>query len=239
MPAALTIKDLSKRFGAREAVQELSFEIMAGEIVSLVGPNGSGKSTTMKMVAGLLLPGSGHILIDGYDVAQQPLAAKARTGYIPDDPTIWSGMTGEELLHFTGALYGMEEADRLARMEELLPIFHLEAIASEYFADYSRGNRQKFAIIAALLHRPKLLLVDEPIVGLDPASITVAMQLFRDFADDGGAIFLIAHTLAVVAEVSDKIGLLRDGSLQAFGSLHELKKHGKNLEEIYTRVIAR
>ena len=234
----LTIKNLYKEFGGLVAVKDLSFSIQPGEIVAFIGPNGSGKTTTVKIIAGLLQPGEGQVEIAGVNMVSNPLKAKQLLGYIPDDPTIWSGMTGEEFLHFTGALYGMPEKIRRTRMKYLLEQFHLESIAPNFFEDYSRGNKQKFTIIAALLHEPKVLLIDEPIVGLDPGSVVVAKRLFTEFAAKGGSVLLVTHTLPVAEELASKIGILLYSNLVAFGSMAELRKTAKvasdaSLEAVY------
>jgi ABC-2 type transport system ATP-binding protein len=234
----LTINKLTKIFRNSIAVNEVSFSINAGEIFSLIGPNGSGKTTIIKIIAGLLQPSAGAVEVDGHNIIKQPQRAKAITGYIPDEPSVWQEMIGVEFLHFTGALYGIEEKKRVARIKELLPIFNLEKIQSGYFEDYSRGNKQKFTILAALLHQPKLLLIDEPIVGLDPSSAETAKQEFVKFAKNGGAVLLATHTLPVAQEISDRIGILKEGKLISVGTMEELRTQAHtsdsaSLEEIY------
>lgn len=234
----LTVSNLVKRFGRVEAVGGVTFDVKAGEIFSLIGPNGSGKTTIVKTAAGLLYPDGGHISIGGHDMSAHPLEAKAKIGYIPDDPLIWPSMTGREFLHFVGALFGVRESVRTRRISNLLRTFGLSGIEDNSFEDYSRGNKQKFSILAALLHEPKLLLIDEPIVGLDPGSAIVARRMFREFADGGGAVLLVTHTLSVAEEISDRIGVLRDGKLLAEGTLVELRRKSKagarsSLEKIY------
>ncbi len=234
----LSVVEITKRFGSKNAVHAVDFSIKSGEIYSLIGPNGSGKTTIVKLIAGLLRLDGGHIKVDGHDVEKDPLGAKALIGYIPDEPVAWPGMTGEEFLHFVGALYNNPEDKRTRKISQLLSIFHLEGIEKEYFENYSRGNKQKFTILAALLHEPKLLLIDEPIVGLDPESATVAKKVFKSFADAGGAVLLVTHTLSVAEEISTHIGVLKKGTLAASGTLGELqarakKAPGASLEEIY------
>lgn len=234
----LKIQNLSKSFGQTRALSEVSLEVPEGSIYTMIGPNGSGKTTIMKLAAGLLAPNAGGIEIAGADLSAEPAKAKAALGYIPDNPEIWSKMTGEEFLRFSGALYGINPHERDERIKELLPIFSLEGIEQTYFEHYSRGNRQKFAILAALLHRPKLLLVDEPIVGLDPESAAIASRVFREFADGGGAVFLATHTLAAAEPISDRAGVLSHGQLAGSGPLSELRQSkglvdDASLEEIY------
>ncbi len=240
----LTIKHLSKTFADFQAVFNLNLDIKPGEIVALVGPNGSGKSTTVKIITGLLYPTEGQVVVAGHDIVKDPLAAKAALGYVPDDPNVWAGMTGEEFLHFSGALYGMEEKERTARMKPLLKEFDLSDIARTYFEDYSRGNKQKFTIIAALLHQPKLLVIDEPIVGLDPASVETAKRLFKDYVEAGGSVLLVTHTLAVAEELAHRVGVLLYSKLVAFGTLAELRHQahlsaGASLGDIYAAYTAK
>lgn len=235
----LKVEQLTKKFGGSIAVDTVSFTIGRGEIFSLIGPNSSGKTTIVKTIAGLLRPNKGHVIIGGYDVATQPLLAKHLIGYIPDEPSLWSGITGEEFLHFVGALYGMDPSSRAKKIAELLPIFHLEGIEKDYFENYSRGNKQKFSILAAVLHEPKLLLIDEPIVGLDPESAGIARRLFAEFAKGGGSVLLVTHTLAVAELISTRIGVLKNGALIHSGTLSELRQEAKlkdhaSLEDIYT-----
>lgn len=240
----LKVEKLTKKFGGSVAVDSVSFTIGSGEIFSLIGPNSSGKTTIVKTIAGLLRPNKGQVTIGGYDVALQPLPAKHMVGYIPDEPSLWSGITGEEFLHFVGALYGMDPHARAKKIVELLPIFHLEGIEKDYFENYSRGNKQKFSILAALLHEPKVLLIDEPIVGLDPESAGIARSLFVEFAKRGGSVLLVTHTLPVAEMVSTKIGILKNGTLLHVGTLRELRdeanlKEGTSLEDIYTTLTSR
>lgn len=235
----LQIENLTKRFGDVTAVRGVDLSVVPGEIFSLIGPNSSGKTTIVKTVAGLLSVDRGKVTIGGLDLARDSVAAKRLIGYIPDEPAAWSGMTGEELLHFVGALYGMDVSLRRERIAEMLPLFSLEGIAGDYFDNYSRGNKQKFSILAALLHEPKLLLVDEPIVGLDPGSAAKARTLFTAFAKAGGSVLLVTHTLPVAQAIADRIGVLVRGELRATGTLAELRtKAGKGasatLEAVYT-----
>ncbi len=234
----LEVKNLTKAFGENEVIKNVSFQIKEGEIFALIGPNGSGKTTIIKLIAGLLRPTSGQIFIEGYDVVKNPVEAKSRIGYIPDEPIIWQGMTGLEFLHFSGALYKMSEEERTRNIKKLLSIFNLFGIQNNYFEDYSRGNKQKFAILGALLHKPKLLLIDEPIVGLDPQSAQIAQDLFRDFAQKGGAILLVTHTLEVVEAVATKIGFIKNGKLLIQGFQKDIAnflklKSRATLQEIY------
>ena len=239
----LAIKNLIKKYGLNEALSGIDLEVKEGEIFSLIGPNGSGKTTLVKLIAGLLYPTAGSILIGGWDTANEPEKAKAQIGYIPDEPSVWPYMTGEEFIFFTQALFGNRDTkdEKKEVLRELLKIFALEGFEKQYFNEYSRGNKQKFSILGALSHNPKLLLVDEPIVGLDPASAETAKKLFTDFAKKGGTILLVTHTLAVAQEISDRIGILSRGRLVAAGSMDELRKRANlgldsSLEDIYKKI---
>jgi ABC-2 type transport system ATP-binding protein len=234
----LNVNNLTKRFGGRAAVEDVSFAIRPGEIFSLIGPNGSGKTTIVKTIAGLLRPDAGAVAVGGFDAVKNPMEAKSLLGYIPDEPAVWAGMTGAEFLNLTGALYSMNEKTRAERIPELLSLFDLKDTERGDFEDYSRGNKQKFAILAALLHRPKLLLVDEPIVGLDPTSAETAQDSFVKFAREGGAVLLVTHTLSVAQKISHRLGILKNGRLLAAGTLDELRQKAKlsggaDLEAIY------
>ena len=234
----LKVQNLSKKFDQKIAVDEVSFDIAQGEIFSLIGPNSSGKTTIIKSIIGMLSIDNGQITVDGSDVAKDPIRAKQMIGYIPDEPSVWSGMTGEEFLHVVGALYNIDPKKREKRIRELLPLFSLEGIEGDEFEHYSRGNKQKFSILAALLHHPKLLLIDEPIVGLDPESATIAKRLFKEFAMGGGAVLLVTHTLAVADEISSRIGVLAKGKLVAASDPASLRREAKlspeaSLEDVY------
>ncbi|MDQ5954331.1 MAG: type transport system ATP-binding protein [Patescibacteria group bacterium] len=237
----LKVQKITKLFGKKKAVNGVSFEINKGEIFSLIGPNSSGKTTIVKTITGLLRPTSGSVEIGGIDVAKFPEKTKAQVGYIPDEPTVWSYMTGEEFLYFTQALFGVPESKRKANIPKLLKIFKLQGSEKDYFEDYSRGNRQKFSIVAAMSHDPKLLLIDEPIVGLDPTGAEIAKNIFLEYAKKGGSILLVTHTLSVAQEISNRIGILKDGKLRAVGTLAELRRkaglaESASLEEVYMKL---
>jgi ABC-2 type transport system ATP-binding protein len=237
----LKVHNLTKYFGSNKAVDGVSFTINKGEIFSLIGPNSSGKTTIIKTITGLLQPTSGSILIENHDITKSPEKAKAEIGYIPDEPSIWPYMTGEEFLYFTQALFGVNEKIRVQSLPKLLEIFNLNGLEKSYFEEYSRGNKQKFSIIAAMSHNPKLLLIDEPIVGLDPTGAEIAKKLFIEYAQNGGSVLLVTHTLPVAQEISHRIGVLKNGTLVAVGTLDELREKAglgneSSLDDIYKKL---
>lgn len=238
MDNILHIKNLTKVFGNLTAVNNVSFSVSKGEIFSLIGPNGSGKTTIAKSIVGLVKPTSGKITIAGKDIVGSPVEAKSTLGYIPDEPHAWNHLTGEEFLHLVGTLFNMEEDKRKKRVAELLNIYDLRGIEKGYFQNYSRGNKQKFSILASLLHNPGLLVIDEPIVGLDPKSISTTKDLFIKYVKAGGTILMVTHMLPIAEELADRIGVLDNGELIAIGSLSELRKKVNlkkqdDLEKIY------
>ena len=238
----LNVEHLFKKFGALKAVDGVSFKVENGEIFCIIGPNGAGKTTMIKSIVGLLRPDGGIILVNGKNVVASPQETKSMTGYIPDEPTVWPGMTGEEFLHLIGTLFGVSERDRIERVKNLLGIFNLNGIEKGYFETYSRGNKQKFSILAALLHKPKLLLVDEPIVGLDPLSARQAKDLFIRYAkEEGASILIVTHTLSFAEEVAHRIGIMSDSKLIAIGTMEELRHTARlgtdaSLEEVYLAI---
>jgi ABC-2 type transport system ATP-binding protein len=238
----LQIQNLTKKFGNKIALNNVSLEVKPGEVFCLIGPNGAGKSTLVKSVAGLLQPSSGQVHVGGFDSVNNPEKTKALLGYIPDEPTVWSAITGEEFLQIVGALYGINPEECAERISKLLSLFSLTGIEQDYFEDYSRGNKQKFSILAALMHHPKFLLVDEPIVGLDPTSAEIAKTQFAEFAKLGGGVLMVTHTLSVAQAIASRVGFLENGQLKAVGTLAELRvKAGlsanADLEEIYKKLV--
>jgi ABC-2 type transport system ATP-binding protein len=240
LPLALELANLEKSFGVVKAVRDVSFKINPGEIYALIGPNGAGKTTIVKMVTGLIEPNSGIVQVLGINAWVDPIHAKRLLGYIPDEPFVYNYLSAREFLELTGDLHGISREEIKTRIEELAKLYQLDELLDSAFADFSRGNKQKATIVAAMLHRPKLLVIDEPIVGLDTQSQLVTKKLLTDFAKKGGIVFLCTHTLPVAQEIANRIGILKEGKLIAEGTLAELRyqagTHHNQLEEIYLKL---
>jgi len=235
-PTLIELEHLVKRFGDKVAVDDVSLEVRAGEILGFLGPNGAGKTTTIRMLVGLLQPTSGTVRVAGYDVQAQPLKAKAACGYVPDEPNLYAKLTGRELLRLVGDLYGLERAQAERRAEELLRLFDLSAAADDTFDSYSHGMRQKTALAAALVHDPRVLVLDEPTVGLDPKSARLIKDILRQMAERGAAVFLSTHILEIAEHMCDRIGIIDHGRLIAAGTMDELRALGegeRSLEDIF------
>lgn len=233
----LQLDNVTKRFATHDAVRDISFVVRPGEIVGLIGPNGSGKTTTLKMIAGLYRPTSGQVAVQGIDVQESPTGAKAHIGYVPDEPTAYERLTGREFMEFVGELFEMERKGRDERIEQLLSEYRIQDMANGLFESYSRGTKQKITMLAALLHDPALLLIDEPMVGLDPASARVTKRLLVEFAENGGAVLLSTHTLDVAEDICTRFLVIENGIIIASGTKDELmvaakRSHG-SLEDIY------
>ena len=235
------VAGLVKQYGSVLAVNDVTFTVNAGEIFGFLGPNGAGKTTTMKMIAGLLQPTSGSIVVDGKSLQQYPVEAKKVIGYIPDRPFIYEKLTAKEFLLFVAGLYGLSQGEALVRGTELLALFGLSHVMDELVENYSHGMKQRLTMAAALIHEPKLIIVDEPMVGLDPRGSLLIRKVFRELCEEKGvAIFLSTHTLSIAEEVCDRIGILYHGRLIALGTLNELREHiaagDAKLEEIFLRI---
>ena len=214
--------ELTKRFGQLVAVNRIDLHVKQGEIFGFLGPNGAGKTTTIKMLAGLLKPTSGRALIDGHDVVIHPMEAKRVIGFIPDQPFLYEKLTGVEFLRFIGSLFGMKKAGVELRISDLLGLFELDGWADELIESYSHGMRQRLVMSAALLHNPKVIIVDEPMVGLDPKGINLVKRIFRQKSEEGVSIFLSTHTLEIAQELCHRLGIINQGKLIAMGTLSEL-----------------
>jgi ABC-2 type transport system ATP-binding protein len=217
----------TKKFGRFTAVDEVSLDIQPGEFYGILGPNGAGKTTTIKMMTGLYSPTSGTIEIDGFDVQRYPQEAKTVTGYIPDQPFLYEKLTGREFLYFSGGLYKMDHTAITLRIKELVDLFEIDSWIEQRTENYSQGMRQRIVIAAALLHRPKVLIIDEPMVGLDPRSAHIAKNVFKQLSHDGVAIFMSTHSLPVVEELCTRIGVIKKGRLvfeDSLGAFHLFKE---------------
>jgi ABC-2 type transport system ATP-binding protein len=230
-------RNLVKKFGEKIAVNNVSFTVQAGEVFGFLGPNGAGKTTTIKTIVGLLQPSSGTVSVAGYDVQAQPLQAKAASGYVPDTPNLYAKLTGRELLRFVGDLYDLDRQRVAQRSEELLRVLDLSEAADNTIDSYSHGMQQKASLAAALMHDPKVLVLDEPTVGLDPKSARLIKDILRQMADRGAAVFLSTHILEIAERMCDRIGIINKGELVAVGTMNELRSLGKagevSLEDIF------
>ncbi|MFH1091563.1 MAG: ABC transporter ATP-binding protein [Pseudomonadota bacterium] len=215
--------ELTKKFRKVVAVDNLSLMIRPGEIFGFLGPNGAGKTTTIKMIAGTLLPTSGRVIIAGRDLAGNPEQAKRVVGFIPDRPFLYEKLTGFEFLEFMGGLYGVNSQVFKARADSLLDLFELADWRDELVESYSHGMKQRLIMSAALIHRPQVLVVDEPMVGLDPRGARLVAKIFRQLRSNGVSIFVSTHTLSIAAELCDRIGIILNGRLLVEGTVEDLK----------------
>jgi len=239
-PDMLQLKGVVKRYGGFTAVNGIDLTVPRGEIFGFLGPNGAGKTTTIRMVAGVLQPTAGKIIIGGNDLGAHPMQAKSRIGYIPDRPYLYEKLSGGEFLRFVAGLWGKDEHSSEERANGLLEVFSLSEWKDELIESYSHGMRQKLLITSALIHQPELIVVDEPMVGLDPRSARILKDLFRAFANRGGTVFLSSHTLEVVEAVCDRIAIIRGGDIIAKGTMDDLRGQidsgEAHLEEIFLKM---
>ena len=236
----IELTDLTKRYGKFTAVNGISLEIPRGTLYGLLGPNGAGKTTTMRMIAGILRPTSGSAAVAGYDVISQPVEAKRRLGFIPDRPFVYDKLTGAEFLRFVAGLYGESGLEVERRIDELLDLFELTPWKNELTESYSHGMRQKLIISGALVHRPEVIVVDEPMIGLDPKSARLLKEIFRHFVDRGGTVLMSTHTLEIAEAMCDHIGIVQDGRLVVAGTMAELREHTASgdvsLEDLFLKL---
>lgn len=226
----IRLEGVTKKFGDHTAVDSLDIRVQPGEIVGLLGPNGAGKTTALRVLAGILRPDSGRALIGGHDVARDPEKAKQILGFIPDRPFVYEKLTGAELLRFVGELYG-EGGDELEeRIEELLRLWDLLPWRDRLVEAYSHGMRQKLVISSALVHRPRVLAIDEPMVGMDPRAARTLKDLLRSFAAEGGAALISTHTLEFAEALSDRLAVVAEGRLVAEGTMEELRREAAHQE---------
>jgi ABC-2 type transport system ATP-binding protein len=230
-------RNLMKRYGDKMAVDNVSFDVYGGEVFGFLGPNGAGKTTTIKMIVGLLQPTSGTVKVAGYDIQTQPRLAKGSSGYVPDTPNLYAKLTGRELLRFVADLYDLDRTQAVRRADELLRMFELAAAADDTVDSYSHGMQQKASLAAALMHDPRVLVLDEPTVGLDPKSARLIKDILRQLADRGAAVMLSTHILEIAERMCDRIGIINKGQLVAVGTMDELRTLDKtgqtSLEDIF------
>jgi len=237
----IRIDGLSKNYGSFVAVDHIALHVPRGTLFGFLGPNGAGKTTTLRMIAGILRPTAGHVLLGGDDIHRDPLTAKRRLGYIPDRPFVYDKLTGAEFLRFVAGLYGQEGDGVERRMEELLEVFELSSWKDELVEAYSHGMRQKLIISSALIHRPECIVVDEPMVGLDPKAARLLKDIFRQFVEKGGTVLMSTHTLEVAEAMCDRIAIIQHGKIVASGTMPEIREqtatgHGVGLEELFLKL---
>jgi ABC-2 type transport system ATP-binding protein len=232
----IELQNVSKSYGTKQAVRDLSLTVRPGELFAFLGPNGAGKTTTIKMLTGLLRPTSGRISIAGLDVSRNGEQVRQMISYVPDQPHIYEKLTGREFLSFTTDIYGLSGPEVRSHQQELIELFEMSRYVDDLVETYSHGMRQRLAFAAALVHRPRALIVDEPMVGLDPKSMRIVKDLFRRYADQGACVFMSTHTLAVAEEVADRIGVIDRGTMIRNGTLEELRgstANGASLEDMF------
>ena len=234
----IEISHVSKSYnkGKVKAVDDLSLVVKPGEIFGFLGPNGAGKTTTIKMIVGLLKPDAGKIAVNGLDTQTDALRCKALTTYVPDYPAVYERLTGLEYLNFIGDVYGVPKSDRLARIEKWLEVFELGGAVSNPIQSYSHGMKQKIVLMAALLPAPEVMVMDEPMVGLDPRAAFQLKELMREHCDQGQTLFFSTHIMEVAEKLCDRIGIINKGRLIACGTMAELKQMDRaetSLEDIF------
>ena len=236
----IEVVHLVKRYGKFTAVDDLSFTVPPGTLYGFLGPNGAGKTTTMRMIAQILRPTSGDILIGGVPTWEKPQVIKQMIGYIPDRPYVYDKLTGAEFVRFVAALYGQEGSTVERRMNELLEVFELTPWRDELTESYSHGMRQKLIIASAFAHRPEVIVVDEPLVGLDPKSARTLKDLFREYVGRGGTVLMSTHTLEIAEGMCDRIAIIQRGQLLAEGTMAELRAQSasgdESLEALFLRL---
>ena len=234
----IRIAGVEKRYGTFQALHPLDLEVQTGEVFGFLGPNGAGKTTTIRMLSGVLTPTRGTIEIDGIDIVAEPVKSRRRVGYIPDRPYLYDKLTAREFLAFVGGIYGLEDSRIRTRGDQLLAEHGLIDRADELVEAYSHGMKQRLVLSAALLHEPRLLIVDEPMVGLDPHGARRIKDRFREVADSGRTVFLSTHSLDTAQEVCDRVGILFKGRLVALGPVEELlaDRGSADLEQVFLTI---
>ncbi|HEY6785432.1 MAG TPA: ABC transporter ATP-binding protein [Gemmatimonadales bacterium] len=236
----IQLEGLTKHYGSFVAVDHINLTVGKGLLYGCLGPNGAGKTTTLRMIAGILRPTDGRVLLDGDDVHRTPLVAKQKLGFIPDRPFVYDKLTGAEFLRFVAGLYGQDGDVVERRIAELLDVFELSSWKDELVESYSHGMRQKLIISSALIHRPAVIVVDEPMVGLDPKAARLLKDIFRQFVDRGGTVLMSTHTLEVAEAMCDRIAIVQHGKIVAEGTVNDIRTQHQagdaSLEELFLKL---
>ncbi len=236
----IRLENLTKKYGNFTAVNNINLHVRRKELFGFLGPNGAGKTTTLRMIAGILRPTEGRVFLGGDDVSLDPMSAKARLGFIPDRPFLYEKLTGAEFLRFVAGLYSQDGNVVEQRIDELLQLFELTVWKDELIEAYSHGMRQKLIISSALIHRPEVIVVDEPMVGLDPRAARLLKDIFRAFVDKGGTVLMSTHTMEVAEAMCDRVAIIQEGKIVASGSMADLRNQtaagNASLEELFLKV---
>jgi ABC-2 type transport system ATP-binding protein len=233
----IELENVSRTYGRKTAVDQLSLKVPAGELFAFLGPNGAGKTTTIKMLVGLLQPSAGHVRVAGFDVVAAPRDAARHVGFVPDEPHLYDKLSGREFLQFVADLYAMSPGDAAEEIDRQSALFDLGSFLDHLTESYSHGMKQRLVFAAALLHRPQVLILDEPMVGLDPQNARVVKNRLRELANSGVTIFMSTHTLSLAEEIADRIGVIYRSRLRFLGTVGELRtqlaRHEHSLEDLF------
>ena len=232
----ITLENVSKSYGTKKAVENLNLTVQAGELFAFLGPNGAGKTTTIKLLCGLLFPTSGRVLLGGFDMATQGDQARQLLSYVPDLPFLYEKLTGREFLHFIAEMYGLPAGEARERINSVIASFSLESFVDDLTERYSHGMRQRTVFASALVHNPKILIVDEPTVGLDPYSVRKLKDELKRLSQSGTTVFLSSHSLDVVEEIADRVAIINRGTLIGVGTIDELRNSARvdgSLEQLF------
>ncbi len=235
----IELEGVTKAYGAKVAVSDLSLKIEAGEFFAVLGPNGAGKTTTIKMIAGLLRPTAGAVRVCGFDVQKQAIEAKRRMAYVPDQPFLYDKLSGLEFMHFIANMYEVERAERDREIARLCDLFAMNEWIRELTETYSHGMKQRVVIAATLLHHPKVIVVDEPMVGLDPHTSRLVRGIFQDEAKKGTSLFMSTHVISIAEDCAQRIGIIMNGKIVALGSMNELRAQAQSdgrLEDVFFKI---